>query len=626
MVFFLSDPCLLYQVMKPINDRVNIPGTELYDPTMCERMLFYWDANNLYGTLMCECLPVGYHEWILNAALRAAYQGQVLPANERDYARKEFRKGVDNVKEIERMLMLIPDDGPKGYILEVDLDYPDHLHDLHNAYPLAPVSKFVRPSPYTLREAEKIGMKYGKSHKSTVKKLVLDLTNKRNYVVHYRNLKFYIQQGMVLKKVHRIMSFSQAPWLKSYVMFNTLMRSQAKNSIDKDFFKLMINSIFGKTMESVWKHMKVDFCVGEKDRNKAHKSLRDPFMKQFRILVPDQLIAIEKRHHYVTLNRPILIGMAILDLSKLHMYKFHYEVMMPAFGEQQAQMIYTDTDSLVYQLEGDNFLDRDLPPTCVHGGVFDMLRQVQYQHRCFDLSVLKEDHPLRLPLPNGDPMPLEKGVLGRMKDEMKGVNGTEWIGLRAKMYSLELEWGYHMDDKGKPFPSYAKRKGVPGSVRLLHKHYRKVHESGRLIHRKFSMIDHLSHKQGGMELVTRKQKKIVLSSVDDKSFYLSKTFCVRYGHYQIPRLVALEPDRLKGVRNTTDGEEPEQDLLNSLATDSQGQLESYIHDFHDEMFNQEDARDGYEEGLQIDWHMYASLDDDSNVSYDPESIMFIAKE
>ena len=154
-----------------------------------------------------------------------------------------FRWMMD--KEIKRIdLGKYKADGKKGLILEVDLEYPRELHALHNDYPVAPekVSKNMLSS-YCKEIAEKYKISIGQ-----VNKLIPTLKDKKEYVLHYRNLQPYLDLGLKIKKVHRVLKFNQSSWFKQYIDFNTEKRKQAKNSFEKDFFKLMNNSVFGKTM------------------------------------------------------------------------------------------------------------------------------------------------------------------------------------------------------------------------------------------------------------------------------------------------------------------------------------------------------------------------------------------
>ena len=130
--------------------------------------------------------------------------------------------------------MLINDKSSIGYFLEVDLEYLDELHELHNDYPLAPEKRTVSGdmlSNYCKRIADKYEIKVG-----DVKKIIPNLGNKTNYVVHYRNLQLYLSLGMKLTKIHRVLKFKQSDWMKKYIDFNTEKRMNAANDFEKDFF------------------------------------------------------------------------------------------------------------------------------------------------------------------------------------------------------------------------------------------------------------------------------------------------------------------------------------------------------------------------------------------------------
>ena len=178
----------------------------------------YWDANNLYGWAVIQYLPCGGFKWM----------------------------SEEEISEIN--FDLVGKDSEEGYILEVELEYPDDLHNLHNDYPLAPKKLKVSSdmlSSYCLSIAKKYGIKVGE-----VNKLIPNLKNKENYVVHYRNLQLYKSLGMKIVKTYRVLKFKQFDWLKKFVMFNTEQRMRSDNGYEKGFFKLMVNSVYGKTMEN----------------------------------------------------------------------------------------------------------------------------------------------------------------------------------------------------------------------------------------------------------------------------------------------------------------------------------------------------------------------------------------
>lgn len=189
---------------------------ESYDPDLPNVYLGYFDMNNLYGGAMVEPLPVGEFRWLCSEEIS--------------------KLDIMNVKK----------DANTGYILEVTLDYPNHLHDLHNDLPLAPESLSIKMndlSPYCRKLFEKLHSK--KANGEISKKLVPTLRTKTKYVVHYRNLQFYINHGLVLREIHRVMSFTQFAWLKPYIEYNTRKRREAQNDFDVSLYKAYNNIVYG---------------------------------------------------------------------------------------------------------------------------------------------------------------------------------------------------------------------------------------------------------------------------------------------------------------------------------------------------------------------------------------------
>ena len=193
------------------------------------------------------------------------------------------------------------------------------MHDLHNNYPLVPEKLEICQnmlSKYYSDIADEYGIKIG-----GVNKLVSNLGNKRKYVVHYRNLQLYLSLGMKLTKVHRFLKFKQSDWLKKYIDFSTDKRKNAVHNFEKDFFKLMNNSVFGKTMENLRKRVSVELINNAKDYVKCIS--KPSFISQK--IFSENFVAIHKIEPVLTLNKPIYVGFSILDLSKLLMYEFHYK-------------------------------------------------------------------------------------------------------------------------------------------------------------------------------------------------------------------------------------------------------------------------------------------------------------
>ena len=200
-----------------------------YDPKKPSTFTSYLDMNNLYGWAMSEYLP---------------YRGF------------KYLKNIDKFD-----IMSINDKSSIRYFLEVDLKYPDELHELHNDFPLAP-EKLAVSCDMLSKYCKKIADEYEKEV-GDVKILISNLGNKTNYVVHYRNLQLYLSLGMKLTKIHRVLKFKQSDWMKKYSDFNTEKRMNAANDFEKDFFKLIINSVYGKTMENLRKRINVRLVNNE---------------------------------------------------------------------------------------------------------------------------------------------------------------------------------------------------------------------------------------------------------------------------------------------------------------------------------------------------------------------------
>ena len=199
--------------------------------------------------------------------------------------------------------------------------------------------------------------------------------------------------------------FDQSPWLKQYIDFNTDKRKHAKNSFEKDFFKLMNNSVFGKTMENLRKRVDVKLVTTDKKLDKITSKPTYVSSKIFN----ENLMAVHKIKEVLTLNRPAYVGMCILDLSKTLMYDFHYNYIKKKYGDR-AKLLFTDTDSLTYEIETE-----------------DVYTNFWNDKDMFDNSDYPENSPYYC---NAN-----KKVIGKFKDEACGIPITEFVGLKSKMYS-----------------------------------------------------------------------------------------------------------------------------------------------------------------------------------------------
>jgi hypothetical protein len=280
--------------------------------------VFYTDCCNLYGYSMSLKLPYGDFEWL----------------------------SEDEIKLLD--VLKFDADGDTGLILEVDLEYPEHLHNLHKDYPLAPENLLITEdmlSPHAKENLENNGLGFTKTTRLTP-----NLYNKTRYKIHIKNLQLYISLGLELpaNAIHRVLSFTQKAWLEPYIRFNTEKRRAALSDFEKDFFKLLINSIFGKMMENVRRYMSVRMIT--KGRQHVLYTSKPQF-KRFQI-ISEELVAAEMAQTEVRLNKAIYAGFSILELSKCCMYNFHYNVMMK--NHPKATMCFTDTDSLLYKIPTDN--------------------------------------------------------------------------------------------------------------------------------------------------------------------------------------------------------------------------------------------------------------------------------
>ena len=306
-------------------------GSE-YDPKKPTKYLQYLDANNLYGWAMSQPLPTGGFIWV-------------------DVSPDEIDELVSHKD--------------RGYLLEVDVAYPRELHDYHNDLPFM----------------------CGRMKINGVEKLVLNLYYKKRYVIHIRALKQALDHGLVLEKIHRVIEFKQSAWMKEYIDFNTKLRTAAKNDFEKDFYKLMNNSEFGKTMENIRKHRNIKLV---NNKEEYLRNVMKPNFKSGTLLGPD-LMGCEMGKVKVVMNKPVYLGQAILDLSKIVMYKFHYDYMKRKYDDDKLTSCYMDTDSLIYDIETDDFYK-------------DIADDVEVR---FDTSRYVPDHPL--------PIGLNKKVIGLMK-------------------------------------------------------------------------------------------------------------------------------------------------------------------------------------------------------------------
>ena len=419
-----------------------------YDKTEASKFLMYLDANNLYGWAMSQKLPLNGFKEMTNEELENLFNNQIVQVWEKTPC-----------------------------ILEVDLEYPEKLHDLHNDYPLCP---------------ERVECDH------RVKKLIPNLRDKNNYVIHYKNLMQCLSLGMKLKKIHRGIKFNESEWLKPYIDKNTNLRAKAKNNFEKDFFKLMNNSVFGKTMENIRNRVNIKLV----NTGEEFKKLSAKPNYESRKIFNENLVSVHMKNTSLTMDKPVYLGMSILDLSKTLMYDFHYRYIKTKYGDR-AKLLFTDTDSLLYEIQTEDFY-KD-----ISGDVKDK----------FDTSNYPENHP------SGIPTGINNKVVGMFKDEEAGLNMVEFVGLRAKLYSCKIE-----DGTEKKKCKGIKKAVVAKSIR--HENYKTCLQTGKVQYRTQNILRSYEHN-----IYLEEINKIALSAEDDKRYLLKDSFnTLAWGHYRIKEM------------------------------------------------------------------------------------------
>ena len=405
-------------------------------PDKPTRYLQYLDANNLYGWAMSQPLPTGGFKWV-----------DIKPGEIRKLSKRKYKR----------------------YILEVDIRYPRELHDSHNDLPF-------------MCEHMKI---------NGVQKLIPNLFNKKRYIIHIRALDQALKHGLVLEHIHRAIEFKQLAWMKEYIDFNTKLRTAAKNDFEKDFYKLMNNSVFGKTMENIRKHTNIKLIT---NRVAYLKPVMKPNFKSG-VLFGENLMGCKMGKIKVIMNKPVYLGQAILDLSKIVMYEFHYDYMKQKYPEGLT-LCYRDTDSLIYDIDTEDFYK-------------DIAADVKDR---FDTSGYNHDRPL--------PVGLNKKAIGLMKDELGGEIMTEFVTMRPKMYAYKIGSA-----------EFKKCKGIKKCV--VKKTIGFEDYKACLFGRETSYRPQLMFRSSKHKVKTLEVNKLALSRDDNKRITVNGINSLARGHYKM---------------------------------------------------------------------------------------------
>jgi len=433
-----------------------------YDPKKPSKYILDLDANNLYGWSMSQSMPYKGFKWI----------------NPTNFRLRSYKKLCSNKLK-------------RGHILECDIEYPSNLHDLHNDYPYCPEQVVVKSEMLSDYSSNIAKQHNTKNYEFT--KLIPNLNNKVKYIIHERNLRQAVDAGLIITKIHRVLEFDQKPWMKPYIDFNTEKRKQAKNEFEKNFFKLMNNSVFGKTMENVRKRINVKLIT---DENELTRYLSKPYYISSKIF-NENLVAVHSIKKSVKLDKPVYVGFCILDISKTLMYDFHYGFIKNLYATK-AKLLFTDTDSLCYEIK-----------------TKDVYQDMHDNKDMFDLSDITDDRFKKFY--DGK----NKKVLGKMKPEYVNNIIQEFVGLRSKMYSIKFEDGQE----------HKKAKGIVYNVTqkdLRHEMYKTILETGGKMYSRMNVIRSNKH-----QLYTMEMNKVSLSAYDDKRWIKNDGISsFAHGHYR----------------------------------------------------------------------------------------------
>ncbi|XP_050063772.1 uncharacterized protein LOC126552813 isoform X2 [Aphis gossypii] len=424
--------------------KANNMKTPGYDETKEKSWIVYQDCDNLYGWAMSQCMPYAGFNWV-----------------------EPTLNGLDD----------LDDTSPIGRVYEVDVSYPRNLHDHHNDLPFLP------------QNSVPLGPK--------VKKLMATFEKKKNYIIHYRSLQQAIKNGLIVEKVHRVIQFSQSDWLAKYIELNTEMRKKARNDFEKDFFKLMNNAVFGKTMQSKLKEMKMELVSCARRLQKLINKCTFKHCTNYN----ENLNAVTLENKIIKFDKPIYIGFAVLDISKTKMYDYHYNVMKKHYKDK-IKLMYTDT---VYHINTDDFYK-------------DLIENTNLMDR-LDTADLPPIHPCYTTA--------RKKVPGFFSDEAKGHIMTEFCALRAKSYAYNTYTG-----EEDVVREQIKAKGVRQHVVKNHMTLEDLvkclfGEAGVEAYKENVSIRSFKHK-----LMTIKTRKLTYNSYDDKRVVLDdKIHTLAHGHY-----------------------------------------------------------------------------------------------
>ena len=449
----LQDKDLILLIENNIRGGISSVMGDRYVKSEEDNSILYIDATNLYGYSMSQMLPYDEIE---------IWHGHS----------NKYWNWLDKI-------LNTPDDSEIGYFLEVDLKYPDNIKQKTKYFPFCPENKKIDSNKYNEYMNTIKPENYTKS-----KKLICDWTDKKKYLIHYRMLKFYVRHGMIVEKIHEIISFKQSKWLESYISFNTQKRNRAKNDFEKDFFKLLVNAAFGKFLENV--HNRLGLELIKKDDIKKIITQQSKLTFNGIQKTYENYYSFTYKKNEIVMDKAIYVGFSILELSKLHMYETYYDKLQPYFGQENLQLHYIDTDGMILSMKSK-----------------DIIKDLKNLEDIFDFSNLDKNHKLY--------SERNKKVIGKFKIETpKNIWIDEFVCLRSKAYSFKCK--NNDENKNK----------IKGISKSQSKHIKFEEYYNCLFGKKYQrecsnyIIRSINH-----EMILQEVKKSTLSLFDDKRCYIN---------------------------------------------------------------------------------------------------------
>ena len=463
---FIKDKQLLLLLENNIRGGISSVMGPRYIESNENTKLLYIDANNLYGWAMSQYLPTG------DFKKKRSFAN--LCCGEASREAMQYDSALMN--EIKEDILNTPDDNEYGCFIECDLEYPAEIKEKTENFPLCPYQTKADPECFS-----EYMNSVKQSNYNPTEKLMCDLTNKYNYMMHYRMFKFYTNLGMKVTKIHMIYRFKQSLWLEQYINHNTQKRTKAKTNFEKDLYKLMNNAFFGKTMENVRErvniqilpHTNIDQII-KRQSKLSFKGIVNHY-SEFSVYKFDK----EK----TVFDKPIYLGFSVLELSKLLMYEFYYHKLKPYYNTD-VKLHYMDTDSFILSIKTE-----------------DLINDLEYFKDDFDFSKL---NCTIAELYNS----ITKKVIGKMKIETSPtIELDNFIALRSKSYSFSYKNAQSTVQK-------SKQKGIQHTP--IYSQF-----INSLFNSETTTATNYSIRSNAHSLTVQKQDKLALNPFDDKRVYLN---------------------------------------------------------------------------------------------------------